>query len=149
MDAALLLKSMLLEDAAGIFQKAGIHPEADLGYSEPVCKTIGYIQKHLSAQLSVRALTERLYLSEGTLAAYFKREIKTTVGQYIDEMIFWRPSVSRCSRIVRSGKSAKASAFVTLFIFHADSAAGAEKRRRATGGRGSATELYHPAGGGK
>ncbi|MBQ6824274.1 MAG: helix-turn-helix transcriptional regulator [Clostridia bacterium] len=87
--SALLLKNLLMEDVLTAFEQEEIGGDVASAYSLPVQKTVKYIRKNLSSQLSVRALAERLYLSERTLNNLFHRELGKTVGQYIDEMLLF------------------------------------------------------------
>ena len=59
------------------------------GYSARVGQAIDYIHKHLSANLSVKRVAATLFCSETTLSAAFRREMGTTVGQYIEDMVFF------------------------------------------------------------
>ncbi|MBQ7090898.1 MAG: helix-turn-helix domain-containing protein [Clostridia bacterium] len=86
---ALMLKTMLMEDLLRFFEVNGIGLRREDVCSEAVRQTMDYIRKHLSVQLSVRALAERAYLSERTLNYAFRRELGKTVGQYIDEMVLF------------------------------------------------------------
>ncbi len=84
--AVLKMKAAVLEDLAAFLQEAGIRAEK-AEYSRPVRKTLSFIREHLSLQLSVRELAERVYLSEAGLSRLFQKELRKTPGQYIDEML--------------------------------------------------------------
>jgi len=86
--AALTLKSMLTEDLLAFFKNERVG-ENELSHHSPmVLAAIQLIRRHLSAQLSVREVAERLYLSERALTTAFRRELGQTPGRYIDEMLF-------------------------------------------------------------
>lgn len=85
----ILLKSQLWE-IVGAFAEAvipaAVHQEI---YSNRTGRAIDYIHKHLSANLSVKQVAEALFCSETTVGAAFRREMGTTVGQYIEDMVFF------------------------------------------------------------
>lgn len=64
----------------------------DLGekYSTLTKNMLAYISDNLSAELSRNELADRFGVSPNTVSNYFKREMNTTLGKYIDEMLFAR-----------------------------------------------------------
>ncbi len=84
--SALQVKTLLMEDMLAAFSLQGIGEDVAT-YSALVQKTLKYIRKHLSVQLSVQELADQAFISKRTLNNAFHRELGKTVGQYIDEMV--------------------------------------------------------------
>ena len=61
-------------------------------YSETVKKIIIYIQNNLSMSLTTEEIAKNLFLSKTTVATAFKKETGTTIGEYIDNLIFTKIS---------------------------------------------------------
>jgi len=66
-------------------------PDADrpASYSPPVAGAIEYIRTHLSAGLTVKAVSEAVFCSQAALAAAFRREIGSTVARYIEDLLMF------------------------------------------------------------
>ncbi len=58
-------------------------------YSEPVCRALRLIESDLRADLTVRTLAERLFLSPTALQRQFRREVGMPLGRYIDERVLF------------------------------------------------------------
>lgn len=96
LQAALALKNMLTEDLLAFFTAEQVG-EGELSRHSPmVLAAMQLIRRRLSAQLSVREVAERLYVSERTLTKAFRRELGQTPGRYIDEMLF----MEACRRLL-------------------------------------------------
>lgn len=59
-------------------------------YSKEIKMALSYIQEHLSAALTVRALAEALYMSPDTLAHKFRAEMGVPLGRYMDSLLMHR-----------------------------------------------------------
>lgn len=86
--AALALKTMLTEDLLAFFMAERLGEGEFSSLSPTVLAAMQLIRRRLSAQLTVRQVAERLYVSERTLTKAFRRELGQTPGCYIDEMLF-------------------------------------------------------------
>ena len=58
-------------------------------FSARIGQAVDYIHKHLSADLTVKQVAEALFCSETTLGTAFRKEMGATVGQYIEDMVFF------------------------------------------------------------
>lgn len=84
---ALLLKQYLLQLLAGFAQQARLSTENISNYSQHVTQSILYVQRHLSAKLSVNQLAQQCFLSERQLNNLFRKELGVTPGQYLDDQL--------------------------------------------------------------
>lgn len=57
-------------------------------YSEPLRQAIAYIQAAPSLKHTGKSIASHLFISEGKLRNAFKKELGTTVGDYIDQCVF-------------------------------------------------------------
>lgn len=58
-------------------------------YSGTVQKAIDYIQLNLSNNLTLVEIADKTYISPNTLRKKFKDEVGITLGQYIDDLLFF------------------------------------------------------------
>lgn len=58
-------------------------------YSDVVCKTQEYIDKNLSAALTVSQIAKTLFISASKLQKIFKKEMGVSVGRYIDDRLMY------------------------------------------------------------
>lgn len=65
---------------------------SDVGekYTPMMKDMLAYISDNISAELSRQQIADNLGVSTNTVSNYFKNEMKTTVGKYIDELVFAR-----------------------------------------------------------
>ncbi len=57
-------------------------------YSAPIQSAIDLINSSPSIQLSVKTISEKLYIAPTTLAKHFHEEVGINIGQYIDHIVF-------------------------------------------------------------
>lgn len=88
LQATLLLKNQLTEDLLAFFEAERVGESGLSDHSPTVSAAMQIIRRRLSAQLTVREVAERLYVSERTLTKAFRRELGQTPGRYIDDMLF-------------------------------------------------------------
>jgi len=60
------------------------------GYSACVIKAMDHIDKNLSETLTIKGISEAIFVSESTLTKHFRRELNTSVNRYVDELILTR-----------------------------------------------------------
>lgn len=78
--AEILLKNIFLE----LCRYTRSHRTAESGVShEAVTQAVDYIAAHLTEELSLRTLADRLYLNPQYLSRLFREQTKVTVHQYI------------------------------------------------------------------
>lgn len=83
---ALWIKSELYAIAVKCLKKAGVTERAPV-YSALVKSAFEYVEKNLSASLSVTRLADALFVSQSKLQKAFKRETGISVGRYIDNCL--------------------------------------------------------------
>ncbi|MBE6644902.1 MAG: helix-turn-helix transcriptional regulator [Ruminococcaceae bacterium] len=70
-------------------------------YSKEVGEAISYISCHLKAHLTVSEIASAINLANSTLSAKFKREVKMSVGEYVD----YRVILTAMQMLISSQKS--------------------------------------------
>lgn len=85
----LQLKMELYSVTSMFISKLNLDTVASEQHSPVVQKAIDYIQLNLSDNLTVGELCKKLYISESTLRKNFKKEVGTTIGKYIDDLLFF------------------------------------------------------------
>ena len=101
LQAALLLKNQLTEDLLAFFEAERVGESGLSDHSPTVLAAMQIIRRHLSAQLTVREVADRLYVSERTLTKAFRRELGQTPGRYIDDMLF----MEACRHLLLTNRS--------------------------------------------
>ena len=70
-------------------------------YSPCVVKAINYIEQNLSENLTIKNISEAIFVSESTLTKHMQKELGTTVNKYVDDLILTRSAQmiieGRCS----------------------------------------------------
>ena len=56
-------------------------------YSKPVSDAVGYIQKHLTANLTVKEISEAVFCSKSKLFSLFREEVGQTVARYVGDLL--------------------------------------------------------------
>lgn len=84
----LKLKSTILETALSLFPEENSKELLSVIYSPQVQRAIDYIKSHLSIQLSVKTLSENLFVAQTTLSKHFHDEVGVNIGRYIDDIVF-------------------------------------------------------------
>ncbi len=84
----LKLKSIILETALSLFPEDCTKGLTSVIYSPQVQRAIDYIKDHLSIQLSVKTISENLFVAQTTLAKHFRDEVGVNIGKYIDDIVF-------------------------------------------------------------
>ena len=56
-------------------------------YSIPIARAIGYIQRNLSAHLTVDEIAEAIFCSKSKLATLFREEMGQSVARYVDDLL--------------------------------------------------------------
>jgi len=87
--AHILLKAGLWDVVGAFAHRILQNTTRKEAYSARTGQAIDYIHKHLSADLTVKTVADALFCSETTLGTAFRREIGSTVGQYIEDMVFF------------------------------------------------------------
>ena len=59
-------------------------------YSDCVIKAINYIDKNLSESLTIKSVSEAIFVSQSTLSKHMRQELGTSVNRYIDDLILNR-----------------------------------------------------------
>ena len=84
-----LFEAHIKSDVAKIIEEYGITLREFSQYSPHVKKAMELIQKRPSISLNITEISKKLYVSESFLTKQFKKETGMTVGEYIDQMVFY------------------------------------------------------------
>lgn len=84
----LKLKSIILDTALSLFPEENSKELLSVIYSPQVQRAIDYIKSNLSIQLSVKTLSENLFVAQTTLSKHFHDEVGVNIGRYIDDIVF-------------------------------------------------------------
>ncbi len=84
----LRLKSAILQIALSLFPEENTKELHSVIYSPQVQRAIDYIKANLSIQLSVKTLSENLFVAQTTLSKHFRDEVGVNIGKYIDDIVF-------------------------------------------------------------
>lgn len=84
----LRLKNEILSTVLTLFPEENSKELVSIIYSPQVQRAIDYIKEHLSIQLSVKTLSENLFIAQTTLAKHFREEVGVNIGKYIDDIVF-------------------------------------------------------------
>lgn len=84
----LRLKNEISSLALSLFPEECSRELSSLIYSPQVQRAIDYIKGHLSIQLSVKTLSENLFVAQTTLSKHFRDEVGVNIGKYIDDIVF-------------------------------------------------------------
>lgn len=84
----LQLKMLLLQVICRFAEAYDLPSMSVKTYSEPVKQAISYIQAAPSIKHTGKSIAEHLFISESKLRNAFKRELGTTIGDYIDQCVF-------------------------------------------------------------
>lgn len=85
----LLRLQMLLQQVICRFAEAYTLPQLPIKtYSETVTQAISYIQAAPSLKHTGKSIASHLFISESKLRNAFKKELDTTIGDYIDRCVF-------------------------------------------------------------
>ena len=84
----LKLKNEILGISLSLLPEENIQHLASVVYSPQVQSAIDYIKDHLSIQLSVKTLSENLFIAPTTLSKHFRDEVGVNIGKYIDDIVF-------------------------------------------------------------
>ncbi len=95
----------------------GLAEQAMRTYSSTLSRTFQFIQQNLSSQLTVRALSQQLNMSESTLAKKFRAEAGMTIGSYIDGLLLDRARKLLASSEKSVGQIAEELKFCDQFYF--------------------------------
>lgn len=85
---SLRLKSEVLSASLELLPEETSKELVSIIYSPQVQRAIDYIKSHLSIQLSVKTLSENLFIAPTTLAKHFREEVGVNIGKYIDDIVF-------------------------------------------------------------
>lgn len=100
------------------FSKIYTFPKTEVkDYSETVKKTIRYIHKNAKINLSVKEISKNLFISESTIRKYFKAEVGVTVGEYIDDIVFFKAKELLKSKNILIGEISERLGFCDQFYF--------------------------------
>ena len=84
-----MVKSILYETVAALLQQYPEQSRRLVVYSPMVQQTIDYIREHLSIQLTVGELAERMFVSKSFLGKHFREEVGVPPSEYVDDQIFF------------------------------------------------------------
>lgn len=84
----LKLKNEILATALSLFPEENARVLSSVIYSPQVQRAIDYIKDNLSIQLSVKILSENLFVAQTTLSKHFRDEVGVNIGKYIDDIVF-------------------------------------------------------------
>lgn len=84
----LKLKNTILGIALSLFPEDNQKELVSVIYSPQVQRAIEYIKNNLSIQLSVKTLSENLFVAQTTLSKHFRDEVGVNIGKYIDDIVF-------------------------------------------------------------
>lgn len=85
----LKLQAILLNSLNEIFDSNKIILPK-LNYSTCVKLALKYIHKQCSIAITLQALSEKCFVSQTTLSKKFKTELGTSIGSYIDDIVFMK-----------------------------------------------------------
>lgn len=84
----LKLRNDILHYALSLFPEKNANSITSVIYSPQVQSAIDYIKQHLSIQLSVKLLSDKLFVAPTTLSKHFREEVGVNIGEYIDDIVF-------------------------------------------------------------
>ncbi len=84
-----LFEAHIKADVGRMIEKYGITLREFSEYSQSVRKAMELIRKKPTIELNVSDIAKRLFVSESFLAKQFKKETGLTIGEYIDQMVFY------------------------------------------------------------
>lgn len=85
----ILLKAAIWEVLAAFAKEILPNSIRKERYSARTAQAIAYIHNNLSAGLTVKTVADAVFCSETTLSTAFLCEIGSTVGRYIEDMVFF------------------------------------------------------------
>lgn len=113
----LTLKMLLYKTLSEFTKKHNFKAVPIKSYSEPVKKTMTYIQRHTKINLSVKEISKNLYISESKIRKAFKDELGATVGEYIDDLVFIKAKKMLGKNNASIGEISEALGFCDQFYF--------------------------------
>lgn len=99
LNAVMETRSLLLSCLIKVTKENGIMLGEIKNYSLLIKNAMAYINDNLYANLTVKEVAEKLFISVITLQKRFKKETLKSVGKYIDERV-----MSACAKELISGK---------------------------------------------
>ncbi len=115
--SCLKLKQQLCGLLLEMYQQLPTSGQQIPSYSPNVRETMDYIHRNLSAQLTVRELAKRQYISHTTLNKYFRAELGITVGRYIDDQLLMQAKAMLCHTDSSIGQISSCLGFNDPFYF--------------------------------
>ena len=85
----IILKMQVIEDILKVLKINKI-PFQREKYSKIVNDAVHFIDKNLSMKLKIKEIAKSLFVSQNTLSAKFKQEIKMPLGKYIDNRCLYQ-----------------------------------------------------------
>lgn len=85
----LKLKSILYTDIINVLEKMNIDHINIKPYSDTCLKALRYISENISAELKIKDIASKLFVSESKLNKLFVNETGTQIGKYINDMLFF------------------------------------------------------------
>lgn len=113
----LKIKSILYQTIAQCAEKYNFERVFVKQYSEIVEKTIHYIQKHASINLSVETIAKELFVSDSKIRKTFKKETGKTIGKYIDDLVFFKAKQLLSKKHISIGEISQHLGFCDQFYF--------------------------------
>lgn len=87
LDGCFKLKHELYDTVINFITDFELCDKADTEYSSTVAQVISFIRKNLSVRLTVKAISDELYISQSTITKKFYKETGLPIGKYIDEAL--------------------------------------------------------------
>lgn len=95
----------------------GINKLPSKGLSSEIVLAIKYINSHLSAQLSTEEIAREIFISQSSLNKKFKEQMNTTLGKYIDELLFGKAEIMLSKSDLTIKKISEELGFCDQFYF--------------------------------
>ena len=86
-------------------------------YSPQVRSAIAFIESHLTLQLSIKDIATHIFAAPSTLTRNFRRETGMTIGQYVDERIWFQAEQMLLSENVSILEISEQLGFCDQFYF--------------------------------
>ncbi|MBQ9974921.1 MAG: helix-turn-helix domain-containing protein [Clostridia bacterium] len=116
-NAVLQVKSQVLAMLCEAIEQENIELGEIEEYSKSVKRAIALIDKHLSANLRIPYIAEKLYISGSRLQKDFRREVGVPIGKYINDRLMFRAQAMLCDPSASIKDVSDALGFCDQFYF--------------------------------
>ena len=114
---ALSLKSDIYGVVSELLQRYPEKTESLPLYSPLIEQAMGYIQDHLSAQITAAEVAAALFVSSTVLSRQFRREVGKTIHQYVEDMVFQAAQIQLTETDLPLGQISEQLGFCDSFYF--------------------------------